>query len=214
MFLFMLVLLPAVLFYCCLRSTDKSVISVAMTGAVSGVFVSACTALFTYLHRIPELSFAGNTFYYFFKEYFIPVILLYAVYSLVISDEKEYKVKTFFPLMLAFYAVYMPYRVIASNSGAFSLFSIFVKPVLVLCMLIYLAKFNFVFYKANLGKNSKYQVAAVLLALVAMLIPACLEGMYTVFFAVPLVYVVSLLYAGFSVFVFLRQVREEDSFLL
>lgn len=214
MFLFMFVLLPMALLYCCLRSSDKSVIGVALTGALSGVFVCGALALFTYLHRIPQFSFIGNTLYVLLKEYIIPVVLLYTVYFFATSDEKLFKIKSFMPLMLAFYSIYMPYRIIAGTDGAFSFYSLFVKPVCILAMIIYLAKMLFLFNEGLEQKNTKNSILSVLFIILAFIIPACMEGLYSLAFIVPVVYAVDFLYCLGALILVFCDCKKQNSFLL
>ena len=140
MYLFMMLLIPLVLVFYCIKTSDKAVIPVCIFGGIVSIVVCICTALFAFLHRIPEYSFASNFSYYSLREYILPVVLLYAFYFLVSKDEISFKIKAFFPLSASFYAFYMPYLIIVSNESAFSFYELFVKPVLVISMLILIEK--------------------------------------------------------------------------
>ena len=115
-----------------IKNCSKNIIIASLSAPFAGIIASAGTALFAYMHRIPEYSVSSNFFYYFLKEYAFPMILVYALYFFTTKDSVEFRVKAFFPLIAAFYAIYMPYCVIASSNAAFSFFQLFVKPVLML----------------------------------------------------------------------------------
>ena len=62
MFAFMVLLFPIVLGFCCAHSTKRIYGFLIAIGAFTGIVVSGCTAVFSYMHRVPEYSFASNFF--------------------------------------------------------------------------------------------------------------------------------------------------------
>lgn len=201
--------------YSCVRAKDKSIISVVVTGGVSGILVSACVAIFTYLHRVPELSFGVNISYSLMNEYLVPVVLLYAIYFLLTRDDVQFKIKAFFPLMGSFYAVYMPYRIFSSTEGAYSFFQLFVKPLVVLSFVMYVCKAIFELTKAIKEKKVLDIVLSSVLGVISFLVPAAIETIYLVTVLPVLVYGVSAFYVlSAAVFFFIESRREDRGFLL
>ncbi len=213
MFLFLILLFPTALYFCCSHSSKKIYGFLVATGAFLGILASGGTALFSYMHRIPEFSVVSNFFYYFLKEYVLPLILIYALYFFATKDSVEFKVKSFFPVVAAFYAVYMPYCVIASSSEAFSFFQLFIKPVLMLSMVFMASFFSYRIYCAAISKNIGKIVFLSLLALVMLLIPPALETMELLSIALPVVYILAAVFALFALVLFFVNSRKDAKFL-
>ena len=165
------------------------------------------------MHRIPEFSVASNFFYYFLKEYVLPLILVFALYFFATKDSVEFRVKAFFPVVAAFYAVYMPYCVIASSSAAFSFFQLFIKPVLMLSMVFMASFFAYRIYCAALSKNIRKIVVLSLFALLMLLIPPALETMELLCIALPVVYILAAVFALFALVLFFVNSRQDAKFL-
>ena len=83
MFLFMILLFPAVLGFYWVRTSETKIRTLIFTGFLIGVFVDIFMALFTYLHRIPEYNFISNMLYFSLKNYILPSVILYLVYFLL-----------------------------------------------------------------------------------------------------------------------------------
>ena len=73
-FLFMFVLIPAVLIYASLKAENKIINLLIVIGGVCGVLVSAITAVFSYMHRIPEYNFFSNFVYYVLRLTISPLL--------------------------------------------------------------------------------------------------------------------------------------------
>lgn len=213
MFLFLILLFPTVLCFCCFHSTKKIYGFLVASGAFLGILASGCTALFSYMHRIPEFSVCSNFFYYFLKEYVLPLVLVYALYFFATKDSVEFKIKAFFPVSAAFYAVYMPYCVISSSSAAFSFFQLFIKPVLMLSMVFMASFFAYRIYCAAVLKNISKIIVLSFLALIALLVPPALETMYLLCIALPVVYIVAVVFALFALVLFFVNSRKADGFI-
>lgn len=203
----MFILIPAILVYECLKAEDKVVLLLIIAGSLSGVLVSLCTAVFTYLHRVPEYSFLPNFLYFLLKFYALPVVLLYAVYFFCTKDDFDVRIKAFFPVTVSFYAVFMPYMIIASDSSLASFFMLFVKPVLLVSMLFILSRLCF-----NIADGMRTHVPSkiavnALCALLAFCIPSALETLWLLNVAEFLVYAVSALYALFALVLFFVESR-------
>lgn len=213
MFLFLILLFPTVLCFCCVHSSKKIYGFLITLGAFLGVVVSGCAALFSYSHRIPEFSVASNFFYYFFKEYALPLVLVYALYFFATKDSVEFKVKAFFPVAASFFAVYMPYCVVSSANSAFSFFQLFVKPVMVLSMVFMASFFAYKIYCAALEKNIKKIFVLSVFALFSLVFPAVLETMYLLCIALPAVYAAAVVFAAAALLLFFLNSRKDAKFL-
>lgn len=213
MFLFLILLFPTVLCFCCFHSTKKIYGFLVAAGAFLGILASGCTALFSYMHRIPEFSLCSNFFYYFLKEYALPLVFVYALYFFATKDSVEFRVKAFFPVVAAFYAVYMPYCVIASSSAAFSFFQLFAKPVLMLSEVFFASFFAYRIYCAAVSKNISKIIVLSFSALVMLVIPPALETMYLLSIALPVVYIVAAVFALFALVLFFVNSRQDAKFL-
>ena len=177
MFVFMNAVLLACAVFVWMRVRDSAIRIVIITGFLAGVLVTMARAAFSFMHRAIPYSFMQNFLYYSVGEYTFPAVALFVAYFLVAKDAPEFKIKSFFPLTTAFYAAYMPYCIIAS-AESFYFFTLFVKPVLILAMLILYSKTIFTIYK-NIREKSKNKVvhSFVLLGLAA-LVPPCIETLW------------------------------------
>ena len=208
----MFALIPAVLIYTCIKAGNRFVNFVVLCGALCGVLVSACTAVFSYMHRIPEYAFFSNFIYFFLKLYFLPMVLLFAVYFFCTKDELPVRFKAFFPLEAAFFAVYMPYCIYADGSALRAFFFLFVKPVLCLSMIFYCSVFlNNVYYGIKEKKASVYIVNAISFLLISA-VPAALETLWLLNFVEIAVYAVSVLYAAGALVMFYVKSRPESRY--
>ncbi len=213
MFLFMILLFPTVLAFCCVHSNKKIYGFLISLGAFTGVLVSGFTAAFSYMHRIPEYSFVSNFFYYFLKEYALPLILVYALYFFLTKDSVEFRVKAFFPVVASFFAIYMPYCIIAASSAAFSFYLLFVKPVVMLSMIFLCSLITYKIYCSAQEKNIKGIIAYSFCAILILAVPAVLESLWLMCIALPVVYSVAVCYALVSLVLFFMNSRQNARFL-
>lgn len=211
MFLFMIMLIPAVLVFCGIRAGDKTEVAVTVSGAVTGVLVSLLVAAFSFRHRIPEYSFAANFLYYAAEEYIVPLLLLYIAYFFITKDTVEFRIRSFFPVTAGFFSVYMPYCIISASGSVFSFFELFVKPVLFLSMLV-LASFA-VFYigKQACEKNIKRMVAGGVLLAFILFVPPFLNTLWILDVFAPAMYVLSAVYAFFAACLFFSSIMHTES---
>ncbi len=172
MLLFTLFLIPCVSLLFLLNSGDKAYRGVFAGGVISGVVVTICTFIFSFLHRVPEYSFASNFSYYAMREYVLPAVLLYVLYFFVTRDELDFKSKAFFFLEGGFFSIYMPYFIIVSCPSSFSMYELFFKPLIWLGMLSLSAVFIQNIILSSVQKNrGKFIVFCVLLAFTLFIPP-------------------------------------------
>ncbi len=160
-----------------------------ITGCVTAFLVFALKEFFTLSHRNIPLSFAPNFLYLFFREAFLPIVLLYAVFFLLSKDDLDFKLEAFFPLVTSFYVVFLPYIVITSPETK-TAFEVLAKPVLFTSLLVSLSQG--VSYIQNGLKGKKGLIAVgIILILVSFCIPAAAESFFLM--DSPAIYVILLI---------------------
>ena len=174
----MFLLLPLILAAWCFYKKDSHLIPVIFTGAVAAVLVCGFKAFFLYSHRIIPYSFESNVIYLLVRQTLLPVILVYGIFFAWSKDEISYKVEAFFPLLLSFYMLYLPYTIISTSEGLYTTFPLIIKPVLFVVMIFSLA-LSAKHIEKNF-KNKKYVFAAIwiIIGIASVLVPSLLEGMY------------------------------------
>ena len=213
MFLFMILLFPAVLGFYWVRTSETKIRTLIFTGFLIGVFVDIFMALFTYLHRTPEYNFISNMLYFSLKNYILPSVILYLVYFFIVKESLEFRIKSFFPLIASFFAVYMPYVAIVTDESLFSVFSLFFKPAIYLSYVIYLSFFIFKLYKFLINRKKLHTVFTILFLLVSMLLPAILETLYIMSALLIFTYIFSFFYVIGAIILFVKDLRKEEGFI-
>lgn len=213
MFLFMILLFPTVLGFCAAHSDKKIYGFMIALGAVSGIAVCACSAVFSYMHRIPQYSLVINFFYYFLKIYALPLLLLYAAYFFVTKDSFDFRVKAFFPVVASFYAIYMPYCIIAASDASFSFFLLFVKPVVMLSMVFLSSLIAYRIYCRALENSVSRIVLLGFCEFFVLALPALLEALWLMCLMLPVVYIAAVIYALVALILFFISSRGRSDFL-
>lgn len=213
MFLFMILLFPAVLGFYWVRTSETKIRTLIFTGFLTGVIIDIFIALFSYLHRIPEYNYISNLLYFFLKDYFLPSAVLYLVYFFIVKEDLEFRIKSFFPLVASFFAVYMPYVTIVTDESLFSVFSLFFKPAIYLSYVIYLSFFIFKLYKFLINRKKLYTIFTILFLFASMLLPAILETFYTMSTLLFLTYIFSFFYVIGAIILFVKNLRKDDGFI-
>ncbi len=192
----MFLLLPLILAAWCFYKKDSHLIPVIFTGAVAAVLVCGFKAFFLYSHRIIPYSFESNVIYLLVRQTLLPVILVYGIFFAWSKDEVSYKVEAFFPLLISFYMLYLPYTIISTSEGLYTTFPLIVKPVLFVVMIFSLALSAKHIEKTV--KNKKYAFAVIwgIIGIVSVLVPSILEGMYILDMSYFLILVLSGVYSA------------------
>ena len=206
MFVFMIVLLPVFTLLYCMKSKDAAVRIVAVSGFLTGVIVTMIKAGFSFMHRIAPYSFFLNFSYLSLTQYLLPAALVFTTYFFITKDKTDFKIKSFFPLCAAFYSVYMPYCIIASTH-TFYFFTLFVKPVLLLSMLIICSDIIVCIHRRISSHSNVKAVFCSIMLAGAAVIPPCLETFWMLKFFIPAVYILSGLYALLSLILFRSNVE-------
>ena len=178
MYLFMFFLLPLILAAWCFYKKDSHLIPVIITGTVAAVLVCGFKAFFLYSHRIIPYSFESNVIYLLVRQTLLPVILVYGIFFAWSKDEISYKVEAFFPLLISFYMLYLPYTIISTSEGLYTTFPLIVKPVLFVVMIFSLALSAKHIEKTVKNRKFVFSAVWVIIGLVSVVVPSLLESMY------------------------------------
>ena len=171
-------LLPLILLAWCFYKKDLHLLPVIFTGMLAAVFVCGFKAFFLYSHRIIPYSFSSNVLYLLIRQTLLPVILLYGIFFAWSKDKVSYKVEAFFPLLISFYMLYLPYTIISTSEGLYTSFPLFVKPILFVVMIFSLGLSAKHVEKTVRNKKYLFSVIWIIIGLVSVFVPSLLEGMY------------------------------------
>ena len=174
----MFLLLPLILLAWCFYKKDLHLLPVIFIGMLAAVFVCGFKAFFLYSHRIIPYSFSSNVLYLLIRQTLLPVILLYGIFFAWSKDKVSYKVEAFFPLLISFYMLYLPYTIISTSEGLYTSFPLFVKPVLFVVMIFSLGLSAKHVEKTVRNKKYLFSVIWIIIGLVSVFVPSLLEGMY------------------------------------
>ena len=192
----MFLLLPLILAAWCFYKKDSHLIPVILTGAVAAVLVCGFKAFFLYSHRIIPYSFESNVIYLLVRQTLLPVILVYGIFFAWSKDEISYKVEAFFPLLISFYMLYLPYTIISTSEGLYTTFPIIVKPVLFVVMIFSLALSAKHIEKTVKNRKIVFAVIWGVIGIVSVLVPSLLEGMYILDMSYLLILILSGVYSA------------------
>lgn len=177
---FLLLLFPISLIVYCLAVKDRNKVPMICIGVVTGVLVSACKLFFTYTHRIIPDSFAENYVYYLLNQSLISLIVLFVVFCLISKDTWEYKIKYFFPLETAYFAIYLPFCVITQSEFYYQGYDILLKPAVYLAMLLQISFSLWYFYKGIVNKKPLFVILNFMLAAGYLVYPAVSDSLYAI----------------------------------
>ena len=201
MYTFALLLLPVVLAFYFVQSEKKVNIILLITGSVTGFLVFALKEFLTLSHRIVPLSVGSNFAYLFFREAFLPIVILYGIFFLISKDDLHFKFDAFFPLVASFYCVFLPYNV-ATSPEAKTAFELLAKPLLTLCLLGSLSH-GLILIKESINGKKILLVPAIALIIISFALPAFAEALFLTaapVFSYTLITIFSLLLSGGSSF--------------
>ncbi len=196
MYLFMFLLLPLILAAWCFYKKDSHLIPVIFTGAVAAVLVCGFKAFFLYSHRIIPYSFESNVIYLLVRQTLLPVVLVYGIFFAWSKDEISYKIEAFFPLLISFYMLYLPYTIISTSEGLYTTFPLIVKPVLFVVMIFSLALSAKHIEKTVKNRKIVFAVIWGVIGIVSVLVPSLLEGMYILDMSYLLILILSGVYSA------------------
>ncbi|MCR4734975.1 MAG: hypothetical protein K5829_08235 [Treponema sp.] len=194
MLVFLFTVLPIALIFFLLSSKNRSNRFLVLLGIICAALLCIVKALFVFAHRIVPAAFGQNYLFYLMNEYFLPQFILYGLFFLISKDKLDFKLKSYFPLLTSFYALYMPYCIIsATESEVYSGFSIFVKPMLYLAMLTQCG-LSFYAFTSEKKKSVLKIIISILLLIVYLFVPAIIETLYIMNMLPVLFIIISVIY--------------------
>lgn len=205
---FLILLLPSALAFYFFWKKEFNAISVVFTGIITAVLLCAIKVFFTYSHRVIPYSFSENFVYFLVNQTLVPVFVIFLLYSLLVKKDFKEKVNDFFPLITSFYIVYLPYVVISSTSSVYSGYSLFVKPILFLSMILECSISIYYFYENVVAKRYLVAIINTILFVAYVILAAVIDSLYVINYKFTVVLISSILYAlfpiGYLIFLYIR----------
>ena len=174
----MFLLLPLILAAWCFYKKDSHLIPVIVLGLVTAVLVCGFRAFFLYPHRIIPYSFGKNMWYLLLRQTLLPVVLIYGLFFLISRDELSYKIEAFFPLLISFYSLYLPYTILSTSEKIITSFPLLIKPTLFTVMIFSLALSAKHIEKTLTAQKYTFAVTWIVIALLCVIFPSVVESMY------------------------------------
>lgn len=192
MYLFLLVAFPAFFIGWLFAQPDykrTSYLFPIISGAIIAALVCTIKALFVFSKHTWTTFFLSGFIHLLFVEVLLPCALLYGAFLFFSKDDNDYRASSFLPLMAAFYAVFIPYRVI-TMSEPLSVFPLFVKPIIYVSMVSYLSSIAFELFAAIDDKNKNKIIHYSGVAFLSACFPPALEAWWhlggKLYFIIPL----------------------------
>lgn len=182
----------------------------ALTGLILGAVYSFIECMFTPAYYLIRYAFFPNYGFYLFFEVVLPFLFCTVFYLIFIKKHDKALLSLCF-VFAAFYAVYMPARIIHRNN-AFDWYLLFIKPVIYTAMVIGIkntAVFLYKTVKEAVSRSSsavsaraggKPFVFPVSLMLCVLIIPPAIDVMHLLNLSLWAVIPVALVYCAFAVF--------------
>ncbi len=199
MLLFSFLLLPLVLTLYCLLAKEKRNLIVIFLGVFSSTLLCAVQEFVLFSHRLVPYSFGQNLLFYF-PQTLVMTIVVYGLFILLTKDEWDFKIKSFFPLIMSFYSIYLPYTIIGFSNSKYAAYYIFLKPLLYLAMILICYFYLKKFYKNLLEKKVPLSIFSMTIFLVSLIFPAIVESLYVINSSIAIVLILSILFILFSIF--------------
>ena len=178
MLLFLFLLLPLSLAFFLVTFREYKFQPALIIGIFTAILLCIVKALFVFPHRVVPNSFSENYFFFLLNENLLPQLVIYGLYFILAKDNSDLKLKSYFPMLCSFYALYLPYMVISMNeSEVYSGFSIFIKPLIYLAMLFMCAR-TLNYFSAASEKKPWKTITSVFFIIVYIFVPALIEVLY------------------------------------
>ena len=143
-------------------------------------------------------SFWKKSLSFFIYKDFLPTLILTAIFMIFSKDSASYKISSLIPLILSFYAIFIPYDVIISEKRTFyMLFTrtiIAISSILSFSFLIRLASENFK------NKNVKFGILFSILSLLIFFIPSLTYSIWYYKISTILLIIISVLMFFLAIF--------------
>ncbi|MBQ9495014.1 MAG: hypothetical protein IJR50_05175 [Treponema sp.] len=181
MYAFLIIIIPTVLTYYFVASGERETVPVAFIGFIISVIVCAIKAFFSFSHHIFRANFLSNYAYIALAYSIVPIAVVYAVFIVFSGDTMKFRIKAYFPLLCAFFAVYIPYTTLAGSRTAYDVFELFFKPTLyalMLCLSSVCLRYGYCAYVDNDKKSDSIIWTTIFAA--SLLVPAAIETMWLI----------------------------------
>lgn len=117
MFAFLFLAIPSILVCYCLTDnhfdSKKSFIPPILFGFLTGIFYITIREFFVSGTSTQVASFWKSSLKFFLCKDFFPTLIVTAIFMIFSKDSLDYKISSLIPLISSFYAVFIPYDVIA-----------------------------------------------------------------------------------------------------
>lgn len=169
-------------------------------------FVDFFTA---FAYRNPIYGVFANFPYYFLSTIFVPILICALILFLLSKDSWIFKLQSFTPMLIGFYAIFLPYETISKNDN-FDFFLLFVVPIIFFIMII-LQEFALELLVSVLQKATK-KIAILISALtiiLAITLPAIIYSIYYTKILFPFGIVLTVLFVAGTVclYVFSKKIK-------
>lgn len=169
-------------------------------------FVDFFTA---YAYRNPIYGVFANFPYYFLSTILVPILICALILFLLSKDSWIFKLQSFTPMLIGFYAIFLPYETISKNDN-FDFFLLFVVPIIFFTMII-LQEFALELLVSVLQKATK-KIAILISALtiiLAITLPAMIYSIYYTKIVFPFGIVLTVLFVAGTVclYVFSKKIK-------
>ena len=191
---FLFIVLPLSLLVYFLYDKNSKFFCPMLVGVLCAVLLCAFKVFFTYSHRLIPVSFSENFAYYLLNQSCAPLCGVSLIYFLITKDSLENKIHAFFPLITAFYAVYLPYLVVSGTTSVYSGYAIFMKPLVFLAMVVQCALSLRCIFASVKSKNVVFAAINIVLIVAYLIIPAIIEALYAMNMSFVAVIVLSAVY--------------------
>lgn len=194
MLLFLFIVLPLSLVVYYLFNKERKFFCPMLVGVLCAVLLCAFKVFFTYSHRLVPVSFSENFVFYLLNQSCLPVCVVSLIYFLITKDSLENKIHAFFPLISAFYAVYLPYLVVSGTTSVYSGYAIFMKPLVYLAMILQCALSLCCIFTSVKSKKVVFVAINIVLIIAYLIIPAIIEALYAMNLSFVAVIILSAVY--------------------
>ena len=208
MLLFLFIVLPLALILYFFFNKGSKFFGAMLVGVLCAVLLCAFKVFLTYSHRLIPVSFSENFVYYLLNESCLPLCGVSLIYFLIVRDSIENKINFFFPLICAFYAIYLPYLVVGKTISVYSGYAIFIKPLVYLAMIVQCALSLRCIFRSIKSKKGVFVAINLVLIVAYLIIPAIIETLYAMNMSFVVVIVLSGVYVIIPVvYLVLRKVK-------
>lgn len=141
MTLFLITLLPisiAIFYFQREKDNRAQFLPVIFTGLFTGAFYVTYKIMFSSTYYLPSASVILNFLYFAFTQSILPIAVIFGLFFFFgkkdsISDRCSF----FFTIIASFYSVFLPYLIL-ETSKPYSAYYLFAKPLLFLCLFIFI----------------------------------------------------------------------------